>query len=64
MELRRLCLYNVKPMAPAKKESTLTIRLAEEDLKSFRAAAEFADMALSDWIRRTCRAALPKPKKR
>ena len=51
-------------MAPAKKESTLTIRLSEEDLDSFRAAAEMADMALSDWIRRTCKAALPLPRKK
>ena len=51
-------------MAPTKKESTLTIRLAAEDLNSFRAAADEADMALSDWIRRTCRAALPPVKRK
>ena len=64
MDQNSRCLYKVNLMAPAKKESTLTIRLSEDDLDSFRAAAEREEMALSDWIRRTCRAALPKPKKK
>ena len=61
-------MYTVRTMAPAAKDERIYIRISEEDALSWKAAAEAEDMTLSDWIRRTCRAALAgkptKPKKR
>ena len=53
----------IKMRAP--KDVAFTMRMSAEDMAAFRAAAERADMSLSDWIRRTCRAALaPEPKRK
>ena len=57
------CWYNVN-MAPQAKTETFTMRVAEEDLKVWRALAEADDLPLSDWIRRQCRAAAAKLKKK
>lgn len=47
------------------KDAKVQLRIALDDLEQWRAAATAADMTLSMWIRRACRAALaPSEKKR
>jgi predicted HicB family RNase H-like nuclease len=50
-------------MSPKTKTETFTMRVSEEDLASWREAAEAEDMSLSDWIRRQCRAATKRAKR-
>jgi uncharacterized protein (DUF1778 family) len=47
-----------------KHDERIELRVASEDLDSWRAAAERERMTLSDWMRRACRAAADKSMRR
>jgi predicted HicB family RNase H-like nuclease len=66
MDMEGQWRYNVwTTMTPQPKTEKFMLRVSEEDLAAWRVAAEAQDMALADWIRRACRAALPaNPKKK
>lgn len=52
------------PRTTTAKNKTFLIHVSEEDLEAWREAATAEDLAIADWIRRACRAALAKLKKK
>ncbi len=46
------------------KDKQLLVRVSEEERSEWHSAAEREDMSLSDWVRRACRTALAKLKKK
>jgi predicted DNA binding CopG/RHH family protein len=47
-----------KPPKKSKREKSFTLRVSEEDLVAWKAAADREEMPVSLWIRRACSAAI------